>query len=952
MSSRDLVVALTRGGTLKNTLGKSRNETFTWPALVEKLSHAHVDTLTMSEFLALPKIDQSTRKNQVGAFVGGSFTNGRRNSDSIEFRSVVTLDIDENSHGVWDEISLIGSIAGLDGLAYQLHTTRKHTEKEPRLRIVVPLSRDVTPEEYVPVLCAVAEMVDPTMKAVTTESFVSVQVMFLPTVCKGSDFFEMSAEGDFLNPGPLLKKYPVDKPELWPKAAGGAVKPFSRAKMAHPEDKKTTAPIITAVHRAFTPTEFIDEFLTDVYEQAGDRYSIIGATGAPSVRIYDDAFIQSDHGSDPANGQHNTFDLGRIHLFGDLDAEHDLNALSLVDWPSYRAMYDFMMERPEVQQALAEVQADITAEKLESFLDDLPDLDDEEEDEIDEDDPDDLIGMVTGRPKEKKAEKPVGVQELIRRLRILLGRADNLVDIEAATKRVQDIPSDVLPDSIRSMLCADVQAAYERAGEKITKATAAKALAHRRLSLVERVQDSSQPDWLDGWCHVYGDAIFHHADTNRIVNKDGFDALYSRYMRFTQVDINPKTGLPLVSPSAAALNLWTIPSAYQVQFHPDKEEFFTEDGVDYVNSYRKAIIPDDGYRGKKGVEMLKRLLAELYPDPRHQSLVLDFIAHCVRFPAKKLKYALLLKGVQEEGKTLLYRLLRRLLGRHNCAIVQTNQLKKEFNDYIDGRLLCCVEEIKLSGSEGLEALNNLKPMITNGDVSIEGKGDKVRNVENYCNWLAFTNFDDAVPIEDSDSRWLILFSRFQSNEESQELKAKLLAEEGRDYREDLFDEIDDHPWQFIRFFETYVFSPEYRANSRAPHTTFKTMMSEDGKSEETNVLEELLQTGTNPLISTGYVHTAALREEFQMRDIGASFRGRGVAALMKGAGFRKCKETTFRSGGNSVRIDGWTKDKDKCDREGKLSGAAIQEIREIMERSGDLIDEQDLKNVVKFSKKA
>lgn len=536
-------------------------------------------------------------------------------------------------------------------------------------------------------------------------------------------------------------------------------------------------------------------------------------------------------------------------------------------------------------------------------------------------------------------------------MRLLLGRADSLADVESATKRIQDIPSDVLPDSIRSMLCTAVQEAFERQGEKITKATAAKAIAHRRLSLIERVADADQPDWLDGWVHVYGDAVFHHADTNRMVNNLGFDALYSRYMRFTQVDMNPKTGLPLVSPSAAALNLWTIPSAYQVRFMPDLPEFFTEDGVDYVNSYRKPIIPDDGYRGSKGVKMLKRLMTELYPDPRHQNLIFDYLAHAYRFPAKKLKYALLLKGVEEEGKTLLYRLLRRVLGKNNCAVVQTAQLKKEFNDYIDSKLLCCVEEVKLTGVDGMDALNNMKAMITNSDVSVEGKGTKVRNIENFCNWLVFTNFEDAVPIDDTDSRWLVIFSRFQSSDEAKELKAKLLADEGRDYREDLYDEIEKHPWQFIRFLEEYEFSVEYRANSRAPHTHFKTMMAEDGKTEERNVLEELLEDECNPLITSTYVHTAALRDEFLLRGVGAAFRGRGVAVLMKNAGFRKCKETTFRHEGLSIRIDGWTRDKGKCDQEGRLNSSAVKEIRDILTKTDDLDDGQDLKNVVLLRKK-
>lgn len=931
--SRKLTIAMSRGGSLKNLAG-SKNKTVTWPELVEMLSTCDRDDLTMAQYLKLPTLTQSTRKNRPGAFVGGSFSNGRRNSDSINFRSVVTLDIDSHCGQIWEDICLTGGIPGLSGLAYQIHTTRKHTPEAPRLRVCLPLSRDVSPEEYVPVLCAVAEMVDPEMKAVTSESFVAVQVMFLPSACSDGEFFCTSVDGDFLDPDPLLKKYPVDQPELWPSCADASIKPFSRMKITHPEDKKEQAPIITAVHRTYDPRTFIESFLDHVYQPAGNRYLPVGATGAPSVRIYEDAFIQSDHGSDPARGQHNTFDLGRIHLFGELDEDFDTDVMPPSEWPSYKAMCEWALEQEGVADALVDVEAEVREERINEFLDELDDLSDEDELD-DETDDDDLIGGVS-----PKKEKRSGADELIRRLRKLLGRAQNMEDLEAATVRVQAIPDDVLSDSARSVLCNDLQKAFERCGETISKANAAKALRYRQPSARVKAGDEI-PKWATGWYYLYGESTFMHADTCRVLSKEAFDALFMHPMGL-QVGFTA-SGTPVMSASTAALTVWDMPMAFNTKFVPGGEELIQLDGVTYVNSYRKAVIPDDGYRGNRGVKLLLRLLNDLYPDKRHQSLILDFLAHAYLHPERKLKYALLLKGANEEGKTMLFRLLRRLLGARNCATVLSAQLKKEFNDYIDGKLLCCIEEIKLKGRDGEDALNNLKAPISNEDISVEGKGTKVRDIENFCNWLVFTNFEDAVPIEDDDSRWLIIFSRFKSNAETAAWKEALLKEDGGDYRDKLYDEIDQHPWQFIRFFEKYQFSADYRPSGRAPHTVFKALVNEDGRSEERTVLEDLIEDQSHPLITDDYVHVAALKDAFDERGIGASFRGRGVSVLMKGAGFTKCRKNMITVGDTNVTISGWTRNGDFCDVEGRLTPQAVDRVRSAFKKAHELegMDESD-----------
>lgn len=59
----------------------------------------------------------------------------------------------------------------------------------------------------------------------------------------------------------------------------------------------------------------------------------------------------SHHDTDPARGQHNAFDLTRLHLYGALDT--DLT-VPMNERPSYKAMITLAREQPELRAAQAE----------------------------------------------------------------------------------------------------------------------------------------------------------------------------------------------------------------------------------------------------------------------------------------------------------------------------------------------------------------------------------------------------------------------------------------------------------------------------------------------------------------------------------------------------------------------------------------------------------------------
>lgn len=936
--TRPLIIAVCRGGSLLR-LGRSQNKKTTWPAIVEAFREAHVDDLSMDDYLALPTSQQSLKKNVNGAFVGGSFRDGLRDAQHLEFRSMITLDIDTHAESIWDDLKQTGSIPALSGLAYLVHTTRKHTDAKPRLRVLIPLTRDVTPEEYVPIVCGLGEKIDPDMTAVSSETYVSAQVMFYPSVCSDAEYFSLAVDGEFLDPTAILKKYPVDKPESWPLLQGQSIKSFSLKKIVHPEDKKAQAPIITALHRAFHPTTFIEEFLSDIYQSAEGRYIPHGATGAPSVRIYEDAFVQSDHGSDPARGQHNIFDLGRIHLFGHLDEDFDTDSMSPVEWPSYQAMAEWAVEQEGVADHLAEVEEEVEYERNQSVLDMLDELDEEpdEEDGDATDSDDDLVG---GTPEKKK---PATSEQVLAKVKRKIAKATSLSDLERRVDAIRSISLETFRDLHRDLVAPDLQKKFaELTGEKITKAAARKMLAPTVENLRKQAEGQEIPGWLKPWVYLSQDNKFLNIDTKEMLPKEGFNARFAKEAA-DAAGIN-NLGVARLSAADLVWSVYEVPKPYTTRYLPGGPPLFEENSSLFANSYKAAIVESGGYKGREGVKLLKRLLEDLLPKQAHRCMVMDFLVHCVRFPEKKLKYALLIKGAENEGKTLLADLVGKLLGDENCMVINSDALKEKYTGWVYEKLFCTVEEVKVPGREVDEVLNKLKPVITNDYIPVRRMQKDVTRERNFANLFMTTNDEDALRMEVDNTRYLVLFTRFRTNDEVAAWHKKLLDEEGVIYPRQLWEHIRYRPAQFLDAFAKYTFSEHYDPEGRAPMTVFKKIMAEDNKTDERTMLEDILASGGEPGITSDILIWSAFRDLLDLKDMSPHLKNSAIGKFLKPFGYVKAAPYNEKIGKKVITRRVWTRNLDLLDEENTLSaeGRALAraeiEKMEAMDGSDDLTD--------------
>lgn len=855
-----------------------------WPEVVDLFREPTRDKISTAKYLALNPEGRQKHKN-TGLFFGGRCGDGVRKDETVLSRSVVNLDLDSDCDQIWDELKLFGVIAALQGVAHIVHSTRSHSEDKPKFRILVPLSREAGPEEYQPVARALAEMLDPSMRAVARESYTVAQGMYFPSVSSDQEYHFFEFDGEFFDPDSALEKYPADKPETWPRKTKEAVSVFNPGrKIAHPEEKKAVAPIITAVHRAIGPYRMIEEFLSHVYESADGRYRPFSATGAASVRVYDDTFIHSDHGSDPACGQHNSFDLGRIHLFGNLDAEFETQDMSPVEWPSYKAMVEFALQQDDVREVYEEIVNENEVEKNTALLALL--------DEFEEDD---LIG-----------ESPKATIEIVLdKVRRVIAGAPTLNELEKRLEVIRAMPLDEFKDLHRNLVAPDIQKKFKELGQSLTKAEARKLLKPTMADLRNQLASRDMPDWMKDWCYIVSENKFINIESKEILSKDGFNGKFNSAI--SKEIGSTELGLTIVTAFDAATQVYGMQMPYATRYHPLKPALFEEDGSLFVNTYRAPSMERSPYKGHEGVDLLKRLVADLFPDKRNQNIVFDFFVHCVRYPGKKLKYALLVKGSEEEGKSLLASLTRKMLGRHNTMIVGPDLLKEKYNGWSHEKLFCTVEEIKIVGKQAYEVLNKIKPVITNEETSVRKMQKDATTELNFCNIYLTTNYEDALPLEEDNTRFCVLFTQFRTNEQVIAWREKREKKEGRDYVKDLWRHINDNPHQFISFFESYKFSRDYAPEARAPMTEFKRIMAEDTRTDERQLLEDMLSDASDPSITNDILLWDSFKQILDLKNIGGYLSGGAVSRFLKPLGFIRARDSSCRISGKTQHLRVWTR---------------------------------------------
>ena len=138
----------------------------------------HVKSLELAWESIVDRLTKHEKVEEKGGryFVGGAFSSPERKEENLTCRSMLTLDLDEADEGV-NVFDLQWTLLERITCAFVAYSTFRHTEDMPRLRVIVPLSRDVAPSEYREVSRRFAETLGLKLDPC---SFVPNQAMFMP----------------------------------------------------------------------------------------------------------------------------------------------------------------------------------------------------------------------------------------------------------------------------------------------------------------------------------------------------------------------------------------------------------------------------------------------------------------------------------------------------------------------------------------------------------------------------------------------------------------------------------------------------------------------------------------------------------------------------------------------------------------------------------------------------
>lgn len=309
------------------------NKTTSFDELKERLKVTIRTTESAEEYARFSKAKKDNAKDH-GGFVAGALKGGRRKIDTVELRSMVALDGDRIDKTFLENYETSTPYTSV------LYTTHSSTDENPRVRLIFPLTRDVTPEEFVAVSRYLAQMLG--IDYFDECSYQPNQLMYWPSTPSNGSFVYKEVDKNWLNPDEILNAHPewTDPTRLPTSSRESKANTVANQKVQDPLEKDGIVGLFNRVY--FPISKAIDAFLSDVYEptENENRYHLIESSSIAGVEIKEEGkFVYSHHAKDPAYLKLcNAFDIVRIHKFGDDD-----------DKKSFRDMCEFAMQVDEVK---------------------------------------------------------------------------------------------------------------------------------------------------------------------------------------------------------------------------------------------------------------------------------------------------------------------------------------------------------------------------------------------------------------------------------------------------------------------------------------------------------------------------------------------------------------------------------------------------------------------------
>jgi len=479
-----------------------------------------------------------------------------------------------------------------------------------------------------------------------------------------------------------------------------------------------------------------------------------------------------------------------------------------------------------------------------------------------------------------KGSEPKGALALVERFSQAADKIEGLADYEKLKQALLRVPERRLGPDYRGMIAEEVYSGWGK-GAGLTKTDIKKSFmpekkrkAHsvgssqgdenaveRRAVSEADCWDEEKPDWLRGWVFDETDAEFVQIDSGHSIKRESFR------MKFDREDDCEEHETDAVTLSS---KIYPIPTVSGRMYWPGNGRLFQTEGsgLSYLNTWLGGggvqaapegsfEIGDDSLEGQAAAVFLRHMELTVR-DERERKLMMDWMAWVYNNPGSRVRWALLLWGIEGNGKSYFHRILTRLMGR-DSRTVAASTIEERFTDWAEGCRLIGIEEIRVSGTNKWRTLDKMKPFISNDEIQVEGKGKAAKVVPNFASYMLFTNHADAIPVGDGDRRYFVVFTRHRT-------KADLLEQHGGEegvgrYFQTLFDVSLAGIAGIGQLLASHQYSSEFDPNGRAPDSSGRDEMRMLHISDEDEALADALEMFRGPFINDTIIDLTQLQDE-------------------------------------------------------------------------------------------
>lgn len=401
--------------------------------------------------------------------------------------------------------------------------------------------------------------------------------------------------------------------------------------------------------------------------------------------------------------------------------------------------------------------------------------------------------------------------------------------------------------------------------------------AVRQLEL-DAAKTAGVVPWAKGLCFVTAKNVFYKPATDRQFSPEVLDLM------FTTPAIGEEKPM---RPREYAIQVACVPQVENLRYDPAQGEkrFCTLNGIPYVNTYRASYAPPEPDRADEAGEIWWAHVCHLIEEPQWRTVLMDVLAYPVQHPGKKIRWAPLIQSAEGAGKTAMADALKAVLGSRNVSKLSgADILNGSWTDWAYGKQVVVMEEVRVIGHNRHAIMDKLKPLITDDDVGLQQRFCDHRTVENITNYLMFTNYQDALAVNDDGRRYFVLRSPLQKKED-------ILMLGGEAYFDRLYGMIHGNPGGLRAWFQKWKLSPGFKPNGRAPITPYLRELSENAASPLTTAVREAIEDEGHPLVRKDLLSLSCLRGAIDGAHV-QEFSDQALAAVLRELGWKKFDRVT------------------------------------------------------------